>query len=61
MDPACGLVDDVYVYDMDAMEKQTAETRRIRAGEIAGCEQMIMEWVKANVDLLLKKTPARAH
>lgn len=55
VDPACGLVDDVYVYDMDAMEKQTSETRRLRAGELAGCEQMITEWVNENADLLLKK------
>lgn len=55
VDPACGLVNDVYVYDMDAMEKVTAETRRIRAGEIASCEQMIRAWVQENADSLLKK------
>ena len=55
VDPACGLVDDVYVYDMDAMEKMTEETRRLRAGEIAACEQMIRAWVQENADSLLKK------
>lgn len=55
VDPACGLVDDVYVYDMDAMEKMTAETRRLRGAEIAACEQMIREWVQENADSLLKK------
>ena len=55
VDPACGLVDDVYVYDMDAMEKMTAETRLHRAGEISACEQMIRHWVRESADLLLKK------
>ncbi len=55
VDPACGLVEDVYVYDMDAMEKMTAETRRLRSGEIASCEQMIREWVAENAASLLKK------
>ena len=55
VDPACGLVDDVYVYDMDAMEKMTAETRLHRAGEISACEQMILQWVRESADLLLKK------
>ncbi len=55
VDPACGLVDDIYVYDMDAMEKVTAETRRLRAGEIAACESMIHEWVRTHAESLLKK------
>lgn len=55
VDPACGLVEEVYVYDMDAMEKMTAETRRLRAGEIAACEQMIREWVAEHAAALLKK------
>lgn len=55
VDPACGLVEEVYVYDMDAMEKMTAATRRQRAGEIAMCEQMIHEWSARNADSLLKK------
>lgn len=55
VDPACGLVNDVYVYDMDAMEKMTEETRRYRAGEIAACEQMIRAWLAENAEALLKK------
>lgn len=55
VDPACGLVDDVYVYDMDSMERMTEETRRIRKAEIASCEQMIHVWVDENADLLFKK------
>lgn len=55
VDPACGLVNDVYVYDMDAMEKMTEDTRRCRAGEIAVCEQMIRAWLAENADSLLKK------
>ena len=55
VDPACALVEDVYVYDMDTMEEMTAETRRLRSREIAGCEQMIREWVAETGDLLLRK------
>lgn len=55
VDPACGLVDDVYVYDMDAMEKMTEETRHHRAAEIACCEQMIRQWVSEYAPILLKK------
>ena len=55
VDPACALVEDVYVYDMDTMEEMTAETRRLRSREIAGCELMIREWVAETGDLLLRK------
>lgn len=55
VDPACALVDDVCVYDMDAMEQATAETRRHRQAEIADCEQMIREWLRENVANLLKQ------
>ena len=40
---------------MDTMEEMTAETRRLRSREIAGCEQMIREWVAETGDLLLRK------
>ncbi len=46
VNPACSLVDDVYVYDMDALEEMTAETRRCRSSEIVRCEQLISAWVK---------------
>ena len=55
VDPACALVDDVCVYDMDAMEQATAETRRLRGAEIAACEQMIHAWLEENAENLLKK------
>ena len=55
VDPACGLVDDVVVYDMDTMEKRTAETRRCRAAEIAACEEMIQLWIDENADSLLSR------
>ena len=55
VDPACTLVDEVYVYDMDAMEKMTAETRRLRAGEIQACEEMIRTWIAENGHALLQK------
>ncbi len=55
VDPACALVDDVCVYDMDAMEKATAETRRLRHAEIADCEQIIREWLCEAAENLLKQ------
>lgn len=55
VDPACGMIDDVYVYDMDTMEKITEKTRLLRVGEIASCEQMIRNWVGENANMLLKK------
>lgn len=55
VDPACGLVDDVFVFDMDAMEKATAETRKLRSGEIAACEEMIHDWVNDNAPQLLNR------
>ncbi len=55
VDPACGLVEDVFVFDMDAMEKATADTRKRRSNEIAACEQMIRAWVDENAELLFKR------
>ncbi len=45
VNPACALVDDVYVYDMDALEEMTAETRKARGAEVARCESIISAWV----------------
>lgn len=56
VDPACGLVDDVHVYDMDAMESMTAETRRQRAREVSRCEEIIREWLAEAGTALLRKT-----
>ena len=56
VDPACALVDDVCVYDMDAMEKMTAETRRLRSCEIAGCESIIRAWVAGAGSSLLTRS-----
>lgn len=53
VNPACSLVDDVYVYDMDALEEMTAETRRLRASEITRCEQMIHAWIAEDAASLL--------
>lgn len=56
VDPACALVDDVCVYDMDAMQQATAATRRQRAAEIADCEQMIRAWLAEHaLDLLTER------
>ncbi len=48
VDPACAQVEGVHVYDMDAMEEMAAETRRARAAEIAGGEEIIRQWVEEN-------------
>lgn len=61
VDPACALVDDVYVYDMDAMEEVTAETRRLRAAEIAACEQMIYSWIADEGGTLLRSHVYAGH
>ena len=53
VDPACAQVAGVHVYDMDAMEGMAAETRRARAGEIAGGEELIRLWVEENAPDLL--------
>ncbi len=53
VDPTCALVDEVYVYDMDAMEAATAETRRLRQAEISACEQLICDWLDAEASALL--------
>lgn len=53
VDPACTLVDEVYVYDMDAMEAATAETRRIRSAEIESCERLIRDWLDTDGSVLL--------
>ncbi len=53
VDPACAQVDGVHVYDMDAMEGMAAETRRARACEIAGAEELIARWVEEHEDELL--------
>lgn len=55
VDPACALVDDVHVYDMDAMEQVTAETRRTRSREIAACETIIREWMEECANSLLHR------
>lgn len=55
VDPACALVEEVYVYDMDAMEQVTAQTRQLRSREIAACESIIRQWVGECADSLLQK------
>lgn len=48
VDPECGAVADVHLYDMDAMEKLTAETRALRQAEVAGCQSLVQAWVEEN-------------
>lgn len=54
VNPACALVDDVYVYDMDALEEMTAETRKVRGAEVARCEGIISLWVNEEATALFE-------
>lgn len=45
VEPACRFIDEVFLYDMDAMEQLTAETRTRRSAEIGNCLQMIRDWI----------------
>ncbi len=53
IDPDCAGILNVHLYDMDAMEKLTAETRLHRLSEVAEGEQIIRDWVtECSADLL---------
>lgn len=43
IDPAVGEIEEVYLYDIDALEQQAAEARRRREAQIEECERMIDE------------------
>ena len=62
VDPACSACQGVHVFDMDALETMTQETRRIRQTETAACEVMIQTWLAENANILLepKKGPDSA-
>lgn len=53
VDPACALVQDVHVYDMDAMQAMAAQTLEVRCREIERGAQMIADWVQEEAPLLL--------
>lgn len=55
VDPACSGVSGVHVYDMDDMQNMVADTRRQRAAEIAGGEQLVRSWVAENAPDLLSR------
>ena len=46
IDPAVGEIEEVYLYDIDALEQQAAESRRRREAQIVECERMIDEELK---------------
>jgi len=43
IDPAVGEIEEVYLYDIDALEMQADEARRRREQQIEECEKMIEE------------------
>lgn len=54
VDPACAEVEQVHVYNMDAMEAATEATRTARHGELAAGIAMVREWVTASADDLMQ-------
>ncbi len=54
IDPGCAAVEEVHLYDMDAMEKLTAETRSLRQAEVVGCQSLVQAWVEENRSSLLE-------
>lgn len=56
VNPACAMVPDVHVYDMDAMQAMADEARRHREAEVCSCEKLIDEWLQeAGKNLLQNK------
>lgn len=59
VDPACALVQDVHVYDMDAMQAMAEESLEIRGRELARGAEIISRWVQEEgADLLSNHSPA---
>lgn len=48
IDPGCSLIPHIHLYDMDAMEKLTAETRQKRLSEVSCGEALIRAWIAEN-------------
>lgn len=55
IDPQCAKVEGVHLFDMDTLETMLTETRALRAGEMAACEEMIAEWVAISAEDLLHR------
>ncbi len=55
VDPACAELPGVQVYDMDDMQNMVADTRRLRAAEIAAGEALVRSWVAENARDLLSR------
>jgi glutamyl-tRNA reductase len=53
IDPACGELDDVYLYNIDHLEQMASEARGRREFEIARCESLIAAEVAIAAELLL--------
>lgn len=60
VNPACGNVPGIHVYDMDAMQAMAEHSLSVRAAEIERAQQMIADWVSENADLLLSDRASRA-
>lgn len=54
VNPACAMVPDVHVYDMDAMQAVADETRRNRSAEMQYCEKLIADWLQESGKALLQ-------
>lgn len=53
VDPACALVQDVHLYDMDAMQAMAEESLQGRARELARGADIIRQWVREEAPSLL--------
>lgn len=53
VDPACAHLPEVHLFDMDGMERITAETRELRCSELERCKLMIADWVEEYKKTLL--------
>ena len=60
-DPACALVPDVHLYDMDAMQAMAEETLQGRARELARGAEIISDWVRDEAAGLLSHSFAASE
>lgn len=53
VDPACGLMPDVFLYDIDTLQSIAEKSHHVRRGEIERAAQLIESWVLENATDLL--------
>lgn len=58
VEPRCGLITDVHLYDIDDMQSLAEKSLQHRAAEIAHCEDIIRAWVDENAADLMPGHPS---